>query len=191
MLALEPPMKVCELMSVFSSTRGYDRIRIELRIMIKFGFRFWFLVSDIFSVLVLCHKPFEVYCLCHNFSSSVVFKPGSSGQSRMAPSPLLCLSLSWREPSGKSSSPRLSKKKKNWTEALFDRSALPFFCQHPLVLFQTTRTAATSCHTVSEFLLLLHSTHHHFPSFPPLVISLHGPLTVPPKLAVVLLSLFI
>lgn len=111
-LALEPPMKVCELMSVFSSTRGYDRIRIELRIMIKFGFRFWFLVSDIFSVLVLCHKPFEVYCLCHNFSSSVVFKPGSSGQSRMAPSPLLCLSLSWREPSGKSSSPRLSKKKK-------------------------------------------------------------------------------
>lgn len=103
------------------------------------------------SVLVLCHKPFDVKCMCHNlvimFSSPVIFKLGSSGQSRTAPSPSLFPSLSWREPSGKSSSPRLSKKrKKKHKHCLTAQPCLPSanitrFFSRPL------GTSATTCHT--------------------------------------------
>lgn len=89
-------------------------------------------------------------------SSTATFKPGSSGRSRTAPSPSLCPSLSWRGPSGKSSSPRLSKTNRHTNAAPFDRSALLSRCQHHLevlpVLVSLLR-ASLSLHRLPSFYL--------------------------------------
>lgn len=66
-----------------------------------------------------------------------------------APSPSLCLSPSWRGPSGKSSSPRLSKKKKRREkETLHRLTAQPRISSANIAwLFsRPLETSATTCH---------------------------------------------
>lgn len=58
------------------------------------------------------HKFMSQSCPDVFLPHPVILKPESSGRSQTAPSPSLCLSPSWRGPSGKSSSLRLSTKNK-------------------------------------------------------------------------------
>ena len=92
-------------LSFFSSTTGSG---LNWELLSHLGSDYVF-VWYFHSLLVLCHKA---AWKCHNVSwfslPLVLFKPGLSGPSRTAPSPSLCLFLSWRGPLGKSSSPRLS-----------------------------------------------------------------------------------
>lgn len=121
-----------------------------------------------YYLLVFC---VYIYNVQNHFTSfmmlslpHVIFKPGSSGRRQTALSPSLYLSLSWRGPLGKSSSLRLSKKKKvQYSHTLYDRSALPFCCQHLPVLFRTTGSSAAFCHTLLRVSIAcphLHSFNH-------------------------------
>lgn len=76
--------------------------------MFCFKWSYYLLVFCVYIYNVQNHfTSFMMLSLPH-----VIFKPGSSGRRQTALSPSLYLSLSWRGPLGKSSSLRLSKKKK-------------------------------------------------------------------------------
>lgn len=111
-------------------------------------------VLDIFFQFLYCVKNhWSCIIICPDFPSPVILKPESSGQSQTVPSPSHCLFLSWRGPSGKSSSPRQSKKKKKDEKKKPETQTQHHLTAQPRLSFANIcwsfskpRTAATSCH---------------------------------------------
>lgn len=113
--------------------------------------------------------------VCIMMLSSPTVKPGSSGPSQMAPSPSLCLSPSWRGPSGKSSSLRLSTKKQTGT--IQTALSLAFLLPTSPGSFPDHRKALPPpVELLWQFLLL-----HHFPSSSCSRPSALRPQTMSPK----------